>query len=603
MNKDAFLKCLEYTGVDTGTSVIGVYSFSSGLSDACFNQLYSTGSNYFNGLPYDNALPLIYIGEGDQPSGFFSSKSPYCINKTSGNFGILISMNYSGCLNMGNLNQILFSSVSGLNNSGMFIGITPSNRLFLNINNYFSTISKEITPSDFTFFSLENNRFINFGIFNIKDNTFYQKSYDHGASDIKVEKLYFGGGLKYNQNQTGYSGKLNEIYLFSGNLTNNLLNGCINCSYATGYKFNQISIPFTGIKITGSLWSGVNEIQITGYQKIISSQKRIDDSLRNFYYDSGVTGIVQIYESLIPKTELISNEFITSGIEFNFDNQKIYSQTKFDLFFDLGLQSGDVIEVYTCNQFNPNVNLDIINNTFPTSNNYVQLFGNGLAETISGESQFFVDYSTVFDNKILGFDEFDILTYDLTTGNSITASYNNDDCVTGQSTSSQMIDLLNVKGIFAEVNSLENISPFIYDLYLNGKKLISGFDYVITGIYNVGLNTWSNHIYLSGDNALLYNLPDPQEFKLVISQKNYIRNLFQINKDTYNLTGLSGFSEQIWRNGIRQKNGIDYLIKNNCSFYTGNYFDSNYSFEILNSTNLFINNFITFDEPFLNEIF
>ena len=59
------------------------------------------------------------------------------------------------------------------------------------------------------------------------------------------------------------------------------------------------------------------------------------------------------------------------------------------------------------------------------------------------------------------------------------------------------------------------------------------------------------------------------------------------------MTGLSGFSEQIWKNGIRQKNEVDFFVKNSCRFYTGEYLNPNYSFELLNSTNSFINNFIS----------
>lgn len=597
MNKDIFLNCLAYTGVETGTSVIGLYSFNSGLSGACFNQIYSTGYNYYNNLPYNGALPLIYNGIGHQPSGNFSLKDVYHINKTgSGNFNILISMNYSGCLNTGDNNYILFSTASGINNSGIALGITPSNRLFLIAPQYFSTISKEITPTDFAFIGVESNRFVNFGLFNIKENSIYNKVYDKGLENINVEKLYFGGLLSYPSGYTGYSGNLNEVYLFSGNLSNSFIRNCIQCSYVTGFSYDINQELYTGISITGSYWTGVKENQITGSEKKIGNFSKTDGTIGNFYYDSGLTGNIEVYQFLNPLYQNIPSTGYTTGVIPNIDIEKKYSQTKFDLFFDLGLKSGDIIEIYTYKEFNSNVNLEIINNIFPNSNNYVQLFGNGLAETKSGESQYFIDYYTGLNgqfNKISNFDESDVLIYDLTTGNSVTASYSNSDCVTGEATSNQMIDLLNIKYIFAEVNSLENIPPFIYDLYLNGKKLISGFDYIVTGVYDGGLGIWSNHIYLSGDNSLLYNLTDSQELKLVVFQKNYIRNLFQITGDTYYLTGLSGFSEQIWKNGIRQKNGIDYFIKNYCSFYTGDYLNPPYSFELLNSTNSFINEYIT----------
>lgn len=595
MNKDIFLNCLAYTGVDTGTSVIGLYSFSSGLSGACFNQFYSTGYNYYNGLPFNSALPLIYNGTNHQPSGNFSFKDVYSINTTGFNdLTLLISMNYSGCLNTGNDNYIVFSTTSGINNSGISLGITPSNRLFLIAPEYFSTISKEITPNDFLFVGIRSNRFVNFGLFNVKDNFIYNKIYDNELENLKINNLYFGGVFSYPSNYTGYSGKLNEIYLFNRNANESFIKSCIECSYATGLDYNIVQQEYTGFSITGSYWTGIKETQITGFEKKLKDFIKIDGSTGYFYYDSGVSGSVQIYELLTPLIDKVSLTGYFTGIEPKIDVEKKYSQTKFDLFFDLGLQSGDVVEIYTYKEFNPNVNLEITNNIFPNSNNYVQLFGNGLAETKSGESQFFVDYYTGLNNqfnKISNFDESDILLYDLTTGNSITAVYGNQECVLGILPIPEVITIQSVKGNYFPANY-----NFIYDIYLNGKKLISGLNYKISGIYDELANDYYNNILLSGDNGFYQtNIGlDSQELKLIVAQKNYIKNLFQITGDTYYLTGLSGFSEQIWKNGIRQKNGIDYFVKNSCRFYTGEYLSPNYSFELLNSNNSFVNDFITF---------
>ena len=72
MNPSSFLTCLSYEGVNTGISVLGLYSFSSGTTTGIYNQIYTTGYNLFSGYPYDPALPLVYNGPGNQPSGNFS---------------------------------------------------------------------------------------------------------------------------------------------------------------------------------------------------------------------------------------------------------------------------------------------------------------------------------------------------------------------------------------------------------------------------------------------------------------------------------------------------------------------------------------------------
>lgn len=595
MNKEIFLNCLEYAGVETGTSVVGLYSFSSGLSDACFNQIYSTGYNYYSGLPYDKAFPLVYLGEGNQPQGNFSFKNPYYINKKSGNFGVLISMNYSGCLNSSSANQILISSISGLkNNSGVVLSITPSNRLFFSVSGYSSTISEDIFPNDFAFLSLEDNRFVNFGLFNLKDNRFYNKAYDHGSETLNVEKLYFGGALDYNQYYTGYSGKLNEIYLFSGNLTNEILNSCVECVYATGYKYNPSYNYYTGIQITDSYWTGIKEIQITGYKKISGTHIKTDGSLRSFYYDSGITGEVQLYEALTPNYELIPYTLITSGIEFAFNTGKKYSETSYNLFFDLGLYSGDVVEIYTYPDFNSNLSLEIQNNEFPESAKEVQLFGNGLAETKD------IDYSVAFDKQIEGFNSEDTLLYDLLTGSSVTVPFTTGYISTGGAPNNpnfyiSISGISGVDGFQLQYEDLENppILKFDWDIYLNGQKLSESINYEFFPESHG--NYIHNHLLLykfTNDISNFNNLDDPSEFKLVPLQKNPIKKLYLISGDSFYITGLNGFSEQVWKNGVRQKIGIDYFKQNVCRAENGNYFNPNYSFELFNSNNDIINNFI-----------
>lgn len=573
MNKDSFLNCLAYTGVATGTSVVALYSFLSGTTGACFNQVYSSGYNYYSGLPYNGALPLVFNGTGNQPSGKFSRSQPYQVGSNyTGDFGALISLNYSGCQNTGNLNFVLASTTSGLtNNSGVILGITPSNRLFLSVSGYNSSISQEIQPYDFAFLSVEKNRFINFGVYNLKDSAFYRNVYDCGSANLAVQNLYFGGALSYPPNFTGYSGTINEIYLFSGNVSDSFINPCIDCVYATGYGYNSTSTTFTGIKITGSYWSGIQEVQQTGVQKATSTYRKVDGSTGTIYYDSGLTGNVTVYQSLIAQTGGVPYTILNSGISFLFDTGKRYSQTLFNAYFDLGLTSGDVIEIYTYETNNKGVSLDISNNFYPSSSQEVQLFGNGLAETKN------VDYGVAFNNLITGFDANDILMYDLYTGTT-TMPY-----ITGYVSTG----VTYVSGSVVIITGASGVSfsyPFQYDIYFNGQKMTTGIDYSVSGVAG-NSRIISSSGSTSGYNLAFFDINQSNylELKFLPIQSGSIKRVYSITGDSYYVTGVLGFSEQVWKNGIRQKRGIDYFKEEPCRFFTGLYIDPNYSFNLYNS--------------------
>ena len=96
MNTSSFLTCLNSQGMDTGITVLGLYSFNSGNNSIVFNQIYSTGSNLYNNYPYNASLPLIYIGSGNQVSGVFSRSQAYQLsNGIIGDFSAILSLNYN----------------------------------------------------------------------------------------------------------------------------------------------------------------------------------------------------------------------------------------------------------------------------------------------------------------------------------------------------------------------------------------------------------------------------------------------------------------------------------------------------------------------------
>ena len=570
MNTNIFLPCLSFTGIDTGVSVLGMYSFSSGDKNIIYNQIYPTGYQYYNNIPYRSALPLIYNGTGSQPSGILNKKSFYQISDIfTQDFSSLIYLNYSGCLNSGSLNYLLASTTPNFNNSGAVIGISPSSRIFMQSNGYSSTISKEIGAGDFVFLSVKDNRFINFGLFSIVDNAYYSKSYDAGGPFVQLSGLCFGGALNYQQNFTGYSGNINEIYLFSGLIKDSLISNCVDCSFATGYSYYPISYPYTQGLITGSSWSGVYSSIVTGTQKVLSSYQTVTGGTGYVYYDSGITGNVLQYQSLVPSVQSIAGTDYISGIQFSYNNLQRLNGILSDFYFDLGLVSGDVVEIYSYPYPNPNLGVDITGFQYPNSSSFVQLFGNGLAET-SG-----IDYGVSFNNLITNFDSSDVLIYDLYSG-ATTLQYNNSYVYTGSFYSSSYINLTGASGV-------DFSYPFNFDIYFDGQKMASGVDYFINQVSPSNSNVISSGNLIYNLSFFDINAPTNLEIKFVPFNQSTIRTLVNVTSNTNYVSGVTGFSEQIWVNGIRQRKNSDYLKYQRCRFCTGDFSAHNYLFTLYNS--------------------
>lgn len=589
MNKNYFLECLSSTGIDTGVSILGLYSLPSGDSLLSFNQLFATGDNYFAGLPYRSALPLIYNGVGQQPSGSFNKSGFYQLADVfKGSFASLISFNYSGCLNNGSLNYLLASTTPtpASDISGVYLGITPTNRLFVKTNNYSFTIPKEIGVGDFAHFSVFENRFLHFGLFSMADNTFYDKKYDFGYSGLTIKDLCFGGALNYPALFTGYSGKINEVYLFGATLESGTIKKCVDCSFATGsYTFSS-STPYYTTQITGSFWTGVQSVQVTGYSQVQSPYTKYDGTTGYVYYDSGLSGNVTTNQILIPQTSRVLENVTTSGVGFIFDNSKRMNGALFDIFFDAGLYSGDLVEVYSYSSFNENVNLPIQDNSYPSAG-FPQVFCNGLAET-SG-----VDYGVNFGNKMVGFDSSDILIYDNSspTKSAILPETYSGTTVPFQtgymtvfSSGTDWINFYKVSGATFPYYLPNVIFP--YDVYLNGQKLADGINFVASG-HDFGPLFRPSFLIISGAGLIssFNNLSDLSEFKLIPKQQSLpIVTSYQMTQNQSYISGVSGFSHQVWVNGMRQTQSVDYFKTPRCKSCTGNFVNPDYSMVLYDSS-------------------
>jgi hypothetical protein len=589
MKIDPFLKCLSSTGIDTGISILGVYAFDSGNSLSgtpfVYNQLYSTGTHNYSGVLRRDVLPLIYAASGTtQPSGVFNGSRFYQTSDSfSGNFSILLALDYSGCIQTFNsTSRVLLATSKTNSSSGVYLGITPTSRLFVKAGAAYNMIPREIGVGDFAFISVADKRFVNFGLFSLEDNTFYNKQYDAGSGVFDSNGIFIGGASTYPTDFGGYSGLMREAYFFSGVLPKESVGKCVDCSFVSGYSNVVKSGVFNQTTITGSIWSGVSGASITGYSYAKIPIVKSDGLTGYVAYDSGLSGNTLLYQKLVPIVQQSTGVSYYTGFSFLYDNS-FRSNVLRDIFFDGGLSSGDIVEIYSYPAPTNDYGNPVQNSMWPkaSSGTAIQLFGNGLAET-SGD-----DFLVMFNGLISGFDSGDYLQYDIVPSGATTMPYTTGYVQLGVSTSGSVWRISGASG-------LSFASPFLYDVYLGGQKFMSGVDYVHQvassniRIYSAVANgIWNDAFYGINENP-------PQEIKFVPYRSDTIRTTGQITSNVNFFSGVSGFPEQVWVNGIRQKNGIDYSTYPRCRFCSGAYFDRNHPFALYNTipSNTTASNFV-----------
>jgi len=238
-------------------------------------------------------------------------------------------------------------------------------------------------------------------------------------------------------------------------------------------------------------------------------------------------------------------------------------------FFNGGLFSGDVVEIYTYSGFNSNFGFPITNLLNPLVSN-AQIYGNGLAETLG------VDYTVAFNQALIGFDSNDILQYDIYPA-TYTMPYTTSYIQTG-TTGSNFVNITGTSGI--------TISGFNYDMYLNGQKMASGVNYSYSG----------STLTVSGNDLTDINDPsgDFLEIKFIPLYPNLIAHSYELTGNQNYISGISGFSEQVWVNGMRQLAGLDYLKVPRCRFCTSTFNNPNYQFSLYTTISTQLNSGMVF---------
>ena len=601
MNTDAFITCLTNLGISTGASASleGVYSPTSGSTGYFYNQLYTTGAHFQNGVLYAPTLPLVNVyNTSVTGTNKFSGVNGYRVGyQHSGNFSVLLDISYSGCSRspMGK-DHVLLSTVDKPSQltSGFAVIINDVNRLQFKTLNKTYTLSTELSTRDFVYVALTEKQFVSLGIYNVGENTLYTKNISLDSANLATNSIYFGNFLTNDDtgNYTGFFGNLNQVILFNDDLSDSDIGTCALCSLVSGYQKSNNVFTYSGMKITGFQFSGIQSTQTTGTFLATGNVTRNDGSTVQLIYPSGMIGTITSGEVAIALTQQVNIQTSGDFYTLMFDTGTINQMTTKTFEFDLPLTNSDIVEIYNYQLPNKNIGNRIISNYWPKDTGTIQLIGNGLNETNG------TDY-WVLHNAISGYNDNDILTYDILSTPSIVTSYSGYWQVsripsgTGYfpvapqylESTTQFSGIVKITGLSGICTGNVFYPTFGYDLHMNGQKMISGLQYDV-----VTSGTSGFVVSLSGNNLpQLYAVSgsqnvDDNELTFIPQFSGFRRTQINVTTTTKTIGPVTGCSEQIWVNGIRQLLGNDYVKHGPCDILSAMFYPIGTTFNLYDST-------------------
>ncbi len=594
MKVSPYLDCASYFGIATGQtgSIEGLYDLGSGINNIIFNLLHTTGSHYNSGHIYSPIYPLISVGIERPTNQIFSGVNCYRVGYThSGDFGLIIDFNYSGCnKTTTGVSNILFSTQDSYtgNSDTFYIGINDANRLYYGTSGRYKQSAYELRTRNLFYISLSERKYLTYGVFD-----YLNQIYDNNVLELETDqqltnKIYIGNFLNNtSQDFTGFFGRINEVILLNENITTEEIANCCNCLFVTGQtntpNVTQYYLPL----VTGYVLSGITGAVQTGATLISGQIPNAAGELINVVFPSGLFQNIQTGQITMLLTggvniNLTGKDFVS----FNNDTSRINAFNVFNIEFNCPLYSGDIVEIYGHNAFNPHVNLSILNFEYPQTDFFAQVVGNGLVETNG------TDYY-VIRNLITGFYQDDRLNYDIYSGGSAIMPYSGFWPRARQLLSGNIY--FPTTGQFGE-RSGTMITGFISgspiteksNFFLNGQKLISGIHYRIHNDQSFnyyGLNGYVVEFYPSGSGILsdfvadvlrapngsgtgIGEIQDAELTKLDTWDTYYNRYLYEITGTKNIIENITGFSEQVWLNGVRQYEEVNYYKLFTCNTFS-----------------------------------
>ena len=596
-----------------------------------YNQLHSTGSQISGAvspLININKSPAVVTSSSSSVtgSGFFEGDTTVRVTKPLNTDDYSYFLDFSGnnfTSSNTDKNQVLLSSMKDANSlSGFNLGINASNRLYLeyisgsegsNTHRVVETLDEHLRKLNLVSLT-KCSGYLEVSLHNPNYDTASIKTSIPNFTES--QSVYLGGfsrGDSYSNFYTGFHGHVNSMILFTNYIDEVNRNTLSKSFYTEEIKDAKlITGALVTKKVTGaqiqSLLSGTG---VVSYEQVQSGTLSTENGNVPVYVNSGVTG--EIYQSyLVDLTG--SDEVVNITGYYSGESQETKSSAISNLnsvpgkiAFVKPIEENEAIEIYSHNNFLSTLNFAagekevdnlgesvggfdsrgyiLKNDNFSFTSSvqpHLQLYRNGmLLQEVSGlfntkeyfdkkfssvgtiDGDYFIDdprenpvadvaYTVVLNDQNDGFSSRDEILYDTVSGTTLEAVYSG---VNSHYTGEYYNEFLNPGK----------------DIYLNGVKLLSGRDYSKSEVSDDGgvkLSYFLDANRLGGITGKVLFVPQaastPEGFTRTTG------TFFNTGLDQTDTVPLSNvFFEQVWRNGVRQIPGVDYLRFPNDSIATG----------------------------------
>lgn len=609
MNIGNYIGCLSGNGLVTGNLRV-FYDFLASSGNCLFNSVYSSGEQVLGGFPLVSKYPGIIVKTGS------SSLAQVSTGKFLGNDLVRISngvpfSSFTAIVDFEN--NFCDSSLSALSRtllstnttgvSGFDLSINQGNRLSLQYpaqdGSYRRhTSSYELSERNTIFLSHSDKRmlvgFYDYELESYKYDVF--QTQEHIESDI----WHIGGSFSALSLTTGFKGSIHNFALFSQDLLDNKSpTECLSCS---GLNWLETTGSYPIYGVSSFVFSTANVSGITGYQAQLTTVQHPTGGVTTLAYESGISGIVFSQDKISAASAVVSTGYSSSSISqvlYNYPARLDFAERT--ILFPEPIPSGYLIEIYSYTRPQSQLNIPVYNfNLDKSSYPEVLLWQNGILNIEN------IDYSIdgvrIVGDAIQGYDQTDVFAYNLTTGRVISTEYSGVwersriilNSGTWDTEESGVISYWPPEPQYmssGEAVLITGVSGFIpsgYDLYLNGKKLAEGYDYsiVISGLSSVValsgyiLPDFTASLSLSGNLNVMgwpNGSPPTGVFDSIVpllvfserdSSAEFHRHIF-LNDAPLSSYLITGFSEEVWINGVKQAKNYSYQNTYPCSPSSG----------------------------------
>lgn len=487
-----------------------------------------------------------------------------------------VFINFAPTGHITGVNSVLLSTMNSTNDqSGMIIGISDSNRLFIEyvddthpiggakrtfMHNY------ELGANNLISISADSvHNVVNICNHNIaKQSTYAASYYVQGYSP--ANQMYFGGFTNSGNNPryTGFFGKMMDFLLLSGASNPAQMQGFAPAFFVTGYiPASQSGIYsyfpiITGANfvyqalstgVTGYALSTVSIPDKDGVNITVYSNLPVTGSIygTGVSYITGTTSGVTVVYSGVPEQIFYSNPYIKNYADSNF------------VMYNYGITNNDILEIYSFSDKWIGM-ISIIPSSFNLYDFYLSdsfqgnlnIYNDGLLQ-LTGIN-YVLGSGKIVSNGLSNYQStYNFLLYDEISGTTVASGF------TGW------------LGGFSLGN--DPTSGGALDIYLNGQKLVSGFDYTMSSTTaNFASTQQGNPINWASGYFAFAPARTGNRQVAVVSGISYWNN--------FNSTLGVLMDEMVYLNGQRLAPGVDYTTVASFSLLNADFRPSSLAFTL-----------------------